>query len=286
MDLPKNQEGLEYLARAENYMKTGLLRMKPDYDGAAFGYGKAALAFKKVKYLKLTKEAFLKEEPTRSSMVIEKAIILYLESGSPNMAAMTLRQFSLLLESQIPEQVVSLYQQAAKVFEKENHPLHAVDLIGRASKVLVRTKCFAEAAISLDREKNLYKEMESFSTCFRRIIAEILVYLHSNEFVAAYKCVQESCNVPRFKGSEEHSALVQLLECYDRRDQEQMNKICKNSRFKHDSRKNFLIIRTICKGNVLSQVKMDPQSQELFEQRLDDRFPGVLQKRYLSRNLT
>ncbi|XP_044538955.1 gamma-soluble NSF attachment protein-like [Gracilinanus agilis] len=261
MDVPKNQEGLVHLARAENYLKTRLLRMKPDYDGAAFEYGKAALAFKKVKHLRSAKEAFLKEAEAHqkndapfyaakayeqaglllkemrnlpeAAQVIEKAITLYLESDSPNTAAMTLRQFSLLLESQIPEQLVSLYQQAAKVFETENRPLHAVDLIGRASKVLVRTKRFAEAAISLDREKNLYKEMESFSTCFKRIIAEILVYLHSNEFVAAYKCVQESCDVPGFKGSEEHIALVQLLECYDRQDQEQMNKICSNRIFKN-----------------------------------------------------
>lgn len=46
MAAQKINEGLEHVAKAEKYLKTGFLKWKPDYDSAASEYGKAELMSK------------------------------------------------------------------------------------------------------------------------------------------------------------------------------------------------------------------------------------------------
>ncbi|XP_064337691.1 gamma-soluble NSF attachment protein isoform X3 [Camelus dromedarius] len=61
MAAQKINEGLEHLAKAEKYLKTGFLKWKPDYDSAASEYGKAAVAFKNAKQFEQAKDACLRE---------------------------------------------------------------------------------------------------------------------------------------------------------------------------------------------------------------------------------
>nr|XP_042095211.1 gamma-soluble NSF attachment protein isoform X3 [Ovis aries] len=128
MAAQKINEGLEHLAKAEKYLKTGFLKWKPDYDSAASEYGKAAVAFKNAKQFEQAKDACLKEavahENNRAYLfnlwkclfhaakayeqagmmlkemqklpeavhLIEKASMMYLENGTPDTAAMALER--------------------------------------------------------------------------------------------------------------------------------------------------------------------------------------------------
>jgi len=120
MAAQKINEGLEHLAKAEKYLKTGFLKWKPDYDSAASEYGKAAVAFKNAKQFEQAKDACLREAVAHENnralfhaakayeqagmmlkemqklpeavQLIEKASTMYLENGTPDTAAMALER--------------------------------------------------------------------------------------------------------------------------------------------------------------------------------------------------
>ncbi|XP_070131667.1 gamma-soluble NSF attachment protein isoform X1 [Equus przewalskii] len=242
-------------------LKTGFLKWKPDYDSAASEYGKAAVAFKNAKQFEQAKDACLREAVAHENnralfhaakayeqagmmlkemqklpeavQLIEKASMMYLENGTPDTAAMALERAGKLIENVDPEKAVQLYQQTANVFENEERLRQAVELLGKASRLLVRGRRFDEAALSIQKEKNIYKEIENYPTCYKKTIAQVLVHLHRNDYVAAERCVRESYSIPGFNGSEDCAALEQLLEGYDQQDQDQVSEVCNSPLFKY-----------------------------------------------------
>ncbi|KAG9479077.1 hypothetical protein GDO78_012631 [Eleutherodactylus coqui] len=165
--------------------------------------------------------------------LIEKASIMFLENGTPDTAAMALERAGKLIEHVNLEKAVQLYQQSASVFENEERLRQAVELLGKASRLLVRARRLDEAVVSILKEKNMYKEIENYPTCYKKTIAQVLVHLHRNDFVAAEKCVRESYSIPGFNGSEDCAALEQLLEAYDQQDQDQIYDVCNSPLFKY-----------------------------------------------------
>ncbi|XP_026056685.1 N-ethylmaleimide-sensitive factor attachment protein, gamma a isoform X1 [Carassius auratus] len=157
---------------------------------------------------------------------IEKASMMYVENGTPDTAAMALDRAGKLIEALDLAKAVDLYQQAAGVFENEDRLRQAVELVGKASRLLVRQQKFEEAAVSLQKEKNMYKEIENYPTCFKKTIAQVLVHLHRGDYVAAEKSVRESYSIPGFSGSEDCVAMEQLLQGYDEQDEEQVSRVC------------------------------------------------------------
>ncbi|KAB0406326.1 hypothetical protein E2I00_007712 [Balaenoptera physalus] len=243
MAAQKINEGLEHLAKAEKYLKTGFLKWKPDYDSAASEYGKAgrcdwspvpAVCNLEAGCLFHAAKAYeqagmmLKEmqKLPEAVQLIEKASMMYLENGTPDTAAMALERAGKLIENVDPEKAVQLYQQTANVFENEERLRQAVELLGKASRLLVRGRRFDEAALSIQKEKNIYKEIENYPTCYKKTIAQVLVHLHRNDYVAAERCVRESY-------SEDCTALEQLLEGYDQQDQDQVAEVCNSPLFKY-----------------------------------------------------
>ncbi|NXN23885.1 SNAG protein, partial [Nycticryphes semicollaris] len=244
-------------------LKTGFLKWKPDYDSAATEYGKAAVAFKNAKQFDQAREACLREAEAHENnkaylfiaiphssiplpvalqemqrlpeavQLIEKASMMYLENGTPDTAAIALERAGKLIENVSPEKAVQLYQQAASVFENEERLRQALEMLGKASRLLVRGRRLDEAALSLQKEKSIYKEIENYPTCYKKTIAQVLVHLHRNDYVAAERCVRESYSIPGFNGSEDCTALEQLLEGYDQQDQDQVSEVCNLPLFKY-----------------------------------------------------
>ncbi|NXP88509.1 SNAG protein, partial [Passerina amoena] len=165
--------------------------------------------------------------------LIEKASMMYLENGTPDTAAIALERAGKLIENVSPEKAVQLYQQAASVFENEERLRQALEMLGKASRLLVRGRRLDEAALSLQKEKSIYKEIENYPTCYKKTIAQVLVHLHRNDYVAAERCVRESYSIPGFNGSEDCAALEQLLEGYDQQDQDQVSEVCNSPLFKY-----------------------------------------------------
>lgn len=252
----KISEAHEHIAKAEKYLKTSFMKWKPDYDSAASEYAKAAVAFKNAKQLEQAKDAYLQEAEAHANnrslfhaakafeqagmmlkdlqrmpeavQYIEKASVMYVENGTPDTAAMALDRAGKLMEPLDLSKAVHLYQQAAAVFENEERLRQAAELIGKASRLLVRQQKFDEAAASLQKEKSMYKEMENYPTCYKKCIAQVLVQLHRADYVAAQKCVRESYSIPGFSGSEDCAALEDLLQAYDEQDEEQLLRVCRS----------------------------------------------------------
>uniref|UniRef100_A0A8C1VC20 Gamma-soluble NSF attachment protein n=1 Tax=Cyprinus carpio TaxID=7962 RepID=A0A8C1VC20_CYPCA len=213
----KINEAHEHIAKAEKYLKTSLMKWKPDYDSAASEYAKAAVCFKNARQLEQAKDAYLQEA----------------EAHTGN------RSYPSAARAQIQESVCRLHQtphtlgpaadkHSCPFFfpQNEDRLRQAVELVGKASRLLVRQQKFAEAAVSLQKEKNMYKEIENYPTCFKKTIAQVLVHLHRGDYVAAEKCVRESYSIPGFSGSEDCVAMEQLLQGYDEQDEEQVSRVC------------------------------------------------------------
>ncbi|XP_035614442.1 gamma-soluble NSF attachment protein-like [Oncorhynchus keta] len=257
----KINEAHDHIAKAEKYLRTSFMKWKPDYDSAASEYAKAAVAFKNAKMLEEAKEAYLQEAEAHTNnktlfhaakaleaagmmlkdmqripeaiQYIERASMMYVENGTPDTAALALDRAGKLIESQDLAKAVDLYQKAASVFENEDRLRQAVEMLGKSSRLLVRQHKLDEAAVSIQKEKNMYKEIENYPTCFKKTSAQVLVHLHRNDFVAADKCVRESYSLPGFSGSEDCIALEQLLQGYDEQDEDQVHRVCNSPLFKY-----------------------------------------------------
>ncbi|KAL8182319.1 UNVERIFIED_CONTAM: hypothetical protein K2H54_053000, partial [Gekko kuhli] len=165
--------------------------------------------------------------------LIEKASMMYLENGTPDTAAIALDRAGKVIENINPSKAIQLYQQTASVFENEERLRQSVEMYGKASRLLVRGRRLDEAAASLQKEKSIYKDIENYPTCYKKTIAQVLVHLHRNDYVAAEKCVRESYSIPGFRESEDCAALEQLLEGYDQQDQDQVSDVCNSPLFKY-----------------------------------------------------
>uniref|UniRef100_A0A8C2DBZ5 Gamma-soluble NSF attachment protein n=1 Tax=Cyprinus carpio TaxID=7962 RepID=A0A8C2DBZ5_CYPCA len=251
-------------------LKTSMTKWKPDYDGAASEMAKAAVAFKNAKQFEQAKDAYLKEAEYHTEnkalfhaakayeqagmmlkvswshrdcygwpkmpeaiQLIEKASIMYVENGTSGTAGMALDRAGKLIEPIDLEKAVDLYQKAASVFENEDRLRQAAELLGKASRLLVRLRRLDEAAVSLQKEKNMYKEIENYPTCFKKTIAQVLVHLHRGDFVAADKCVRESYSLPGFSGSEDCVSMETLLAAFDEQDEDVVSRVCNSPLLKY-----------------------------------------------------
>uniref|UniRef100_UPI00358E5FE2 gamma-soluble NSF attachment protein-like isoform X2 n=1 Tax=Myxine glutinosa TaxID=7769 RepID=UPI00358E5FE2 len=257
----KITEALEHLEKAEKYLKTGLLKWKPDYDSAAPEFNKAAVAFKNARQLDQAKEAYLQEAEahrhTRALFhaakayeqagmmlkemqrypeavgLIEKACIMYQENGTPDTAALALERAARLVEGVNSDKAIELYRSAADVYETEERTRQAAELYGKVSCLLVRSRRLDEAAHSLEKEKILCCQTENYPLCFKKTIAQVLVHLHRNDYVAADKALRETYSIPGFSGSEDSGALGSLLEAYEQLDQDGVSRVCLSPLFKY-----------------------------------------------------
>ncbi|XP_062377387.1 gamma-soluble NSF attachment protein-like [Sardina pilchardus] len=276
----KINEAHEHIAKAEKYLKTSFMKWKPDYDSAASEYSKAAVAFKNAKQLEEAKEAYLQEAEAHTNnrtlfhaakaleqagmmlkdmqripeaiQYIERASMMYVENGTPDTAAIALDRAGKLIEPVDLAKAVDLYQKAASVYENEDRLRQASEMLGKSSRLLVRQRKFDEAAVSLQKEKNMYKEIENYPTCFKKTIAQVLVQLHRADFVAADKCVRESYSIPGFSGSEDCIAMEEMLQGYDQQDEDQVYRVCNSPLLKYmdnDYAKLALSLRVPGGGN-------------------------------------
>ncbi|XP_052318867.1 N-ethylmaleimide-sensitive factor attachment protein, gamma b isoform X1 [Oncorhynchus keta] len=257
----KINEAHEHIAKAEKNLKTSMTKWKPDFDSAASEYAKAAVCFKNAKQFEQAKDAYLKEAEYHTEnkalfhaakaieqagmmmkdlkkmpeaiQYIEKASMIYVENGTPDTAAMALDRAGKLIEPVSLEKAVDLYQQAAGVFENEDRLRQSAELLGKASRLLVRLRRLDEAATALQKEKNMYKDIENYPTCFKKTTAQVLVHLHRNDFVAADKCVRESYSLPGYSGSEDCVAMETLLQGYDEQDEDQVHRVCHSALLKY-----------------------------------------------------
>ncbi|KAL0851881.1 hypothetical protein ABMA28_000175 [Loxostege sticticalis] len=241
----KKIEGQEHCKAAEKYLKTSLLRWKPDYDSAADEYSQAAQCYRIARDLNKSKECHLKAaenyqknhaffhaaKALETAMLICKesastdeiytlasdAASLYQQHGSGDAGASVLEKAARIIEENAPEQAVKLYQQAADVSSTESSQHQGIEYISKSSRILVRLQKYDQAVDSLRREIGFHQEAGNYGAVGRLVVAIVLVQLARGDPVAAEKAYKEwgnNCEAP------ETATLEQLLQAYDEEDRD------------------------------------------------------------------
>ncbi|CAH4038974.1 gamma-soluble NSF attachment protein [Pieris brassicae] len=243
--MSKILEAQEHCKAAEKYLKTGLLKWKPDYDSAADEFSQAAQCYRIARDVKNSKECHMKAaelyEKNRSffhaAKAIENAVIvskelsspeelynmacnsssLYQQHGSGDAGANVLDKVAKIIEEKAPELAVKLFQQAADVSSVESSQHQGTEYISKSSRLLVKLERYDEALDSLRREIGFHLESGYAGAVGRLTVAIVLVQLARGDAVAAEKAYKEwgnNCEVP------EMQTLEMLLQAYDEEDRD------------------------------------------------------------------
>uniref|UniRef100_A0A1B6GL30 Gamma-soluble NSF attachment protein n=2 Tax=Proconiini TaxID=565685 RepID=A0A1B6GL30_9HEMI len=239
----KIQEGLELIRSAEKFLKTSLLKWRPEYELAAEEYNKAATCFRIAKSFEQCKECLLKaaecHKQNRSwfhaaksieqallvskdlgdlrevSQLAERACSLYQQHGSYDAGAGVLDKAAKILEQTQPEQALALYQRAADVCMGEDSTRQAAEYISKTARILVKLQLYDKAATAIRQEIGLHQQSEHLPAIGRLAVALVLVQLARGDTVAAEKAFKEwgnCCEAP------EVQTLEMLLTAYDEED--------------------------------------------------------------------
>ncbi|XP_046977147.1 gamma-soluble NSF attachment protein [Vanessa cardui] len=245
----KLHEAQEHCKSAEKFLKTSLLKWKPDFDSAADEYSQAAQCFRIARDLKSSKECYLKASELykknrsffHAGKAIENAIIvskeltppeelyslgcesssLYQQHGSGDSGANILDKVAKIIEENSPDLAVKLYQQAADVSSSESSQHQGSEYISKASRILVKLQRYDEAVDSLRHEIGFHQESGNINAVGRLTVAIVLVQLARGDAVAAEKAYKEwgnNCEVPEIQ------TLEQLLQAYDEEDRDSAKK--------------------------------------------------------------
>ncbi|XP_033114072.1 gamma-soluble NSF attachment protein-like [Anneissia japonica] len=248
-------EANELLQEAEKHMKTSFFKWKPDLDSAAHSFEKAALCFKVAKRLDEAKDAYLRaadchglnkalfhsakdfeqaamilkdqKNYDESVKLIKRASQLYRQYGSVDTAAIMLERGAKIMETPNPTEAIELYMKASEVAENEDKLRQAVDLLGKAARLMVKMKFMTDAAGVLKKERDIYIELENYQSAFRSTAILVLVFLYSNDYVAADKIFKASFDLDGFAEHESSYLLQEMLEAYDNQDGEGVLRISK-----------------------------------------------------------
>ncbi|XP_026745245.1 gamma-soluble NSF attachment protein-like [Trichoplusia ni] len=238
-------EAREHIKAAEKFLKTSLLRWKPDYDSAADEYSQAAQCFRIARDMENSKECHLKASENykknraffHAAKALENAIIvskeistheelydlavessnLYQQHGSGDSGATVLDKTAKILEENSPELAVKLFQRAADVSSTESSQHQGSEYISKASRILVKLQWYDQAVDSLRREIGFHQESGNTGAIGRLTVAIVLVQLARGDPVAAEKAYKEwgsNCEVA------EMQTLEQILQAYDEEDRE------------------------------------------------------------------
>lgn len=252
------ETGNQSIQEAEKYLKTSLFKWKPDYDSAASEYVKAAHAFKSGKVFAQSRDCFVKAAECfiknnsyfsaaknyeqaalvsksmddYKSMVelVQRACQLFRENGTPDTAALALDKGAKMIESKQPEIALDLYIKAIDVVMIEDRPSQASEFAGKAARLLVKLKRFDEAAEMVKKEMGYHLAVENTRAAGRLVVAEVLIHLVREDYVAADKAFKEGYN---YCEREECNTVMDLLEGYDQGDSEQMNRALNSPFIKH-----------------------------------------------------
>ncbi|CAH0716331.1 unnamed protein product, partial [Brenthis ino] len=245
----KLHEAQEHCKTAEKFLKTSLLKWKPDFDSAADEYNQAAQCYRIARDVKSSKECYLKASEFykknraffHAAKAIENAIIvskevattdelyqmglesssLYQQHGSGDSGANILDKAAKIIEGRAPELAVKLFQQAADVSSTASSQHQGSEYISKSSRILVKLQRYDKAVDSLRREIGFHQEAGNMSAIGRLTVAIVLVQLARGDAVAAEKAYKEwgnNCEVP------EMQTLEQLLQAYDEEDRESAKK--------------------------------------------------------------
>ncbi|XP_014671747.1 PREDICTED: gamma-soluble NSF attachment protein-like [Priapulus caudatus] len=272
-DDQKLAEGLACIREAEKCMKTSLFQWKPDLDGAADEYKKAAMAFKGAGATDQTRDCYMKAADAylenknlyhagkcyeaaayvfreqgdldEAINLIEKAIALYREQGTADSAAQAYDKAGDVLAETRPEKAIDFYVQAYEAMSLEDRPKQCCDLLNKAIKVMIKHRKLEMAMGAIKKSQECYTSLDLLPQVFRLTVAAVLVQLALGDLIAAERAYGDSLNCPGFNDSDECKIVKVLLRAYDDCDQETADKVLNGLYVRHMENVYAQLARTI-----------------------------------------
>lgn len=148
-------------------------------------------------------------------MLAERACNLYQQHGSPESGAATLDKAAKILEEQIPDQALALYQRAVDITLVEDSNRQSTEYASKVARLMVKLGLYDQAADAIRREIGLHQQTENYGLIGRLAVALVLVQLARGDCVAAEKAFKEWGNCC---DAAEVQTLEQLLQAFDDED--------------------------------------------------------------------
>ena len=313
MSNPKIREAESFMLEAEKHLKTGFFKWRPDYDSAASCYQKAALAFKNGKALDKACSAYMKladchyknssrfhsgkayeeagmvykemKDFGKAMAQFDHAANLYLEDGTPDTAAMCLDRAGKFVQMSHPEWAISSYLKAAEIYENEDESRYrsAAELFGKVARLQVGLQKYSEAVKSIMHERKLMSEVKGgdHGASARLTCALVLLHLKNNDQVQAEQTIYASCEtLDGFEDTEEYVALNNLIEAYDKGDQEKVSQILNAPLFKYMDTAYAKLARSLRVPGFASDTKIviQPQNSLVTAQEMSTKVEEVTAK--------
>ncbi|KAK2726472.1 gamma-soluble NSF attachment protein-like [Artemia franciscana] len=243
MENKKLNQALDLVKQAEKYLKTSLLKWRPDYDSAAHAYSEAATCFRNAKAYSQCQEALQKASQCHKQTgalfsaakcidqviaiakdlnqfdvipdLAHKACNLYLEYGAPDTAAISLDKAAKAIANDLPEEAMKLYIRAADVVDTEERPRDAAEYIGKAARSMVTLKKYEDATKAILKEMGHHQTAGNTPALGRCTVALVLVVLAQEDVIEAKKMFEQwgsTCD------SEEIYSLSQIIQGYEEDD--------------------------------------------------------------------
>ena len=284
-------------------MKTSLLKWKPDLDGAANEYQKAAVAYKAARKMDKSVECNLKAADyysgcgshysaakcyeaaalsigkdlsnwDRAIQYFENACMMYREHGVPDTAALCMDRAGKMLESVKPEKSAEFYATASDVsmIESKNH--QSAEFAGKAARMYLKLGNLDEAAKQITTQYDRLVEAEDRASAGRIVVCMIIAQLARNDFVAAKKAFLDGrC----FLEQQELYTCSQLIDGWDCSDSSKIISSLNHPFIKSLDNEITKLVRSLVQKEQETLAKAsDPSQSAATESGMDDDAAGLM----------
>lgn len=147
--------------------------------------------------------------------LVDKASRLFVDSRSPDTAALVLERGAKIIEAQYPELAVEFFSRASEIVTVEDRPRQAADYCSQAVRLLLKLKKWDEAAETISSQQQLHLQGGDEKSAGRLAVGLVLVHLARDDPVAAGRTLRSSS---AYTEKEEQCTLSDLLNGYDEGD--------------------------------------------------------------------
>jgi tetratricopeptide (TPR) repeat protein len=246
------------MEKGNSRVKTTLTRWKPDWDGAAVCYDRAAICYKNCRENDKAFEAYKKlstaydavgnhsgaakalenasvliNDPIRATELLEAAGSQYQLSGLPERAAEAFSKAARAIEPRDEEKAGSLMMTACSMFDDPEKYAFARDVFLSTLTMAVRHKNFQRAVEVLRQHSVIYKHLNQMPNCWKCYLSIVVLLLAKNDFDGADAANNEFMQIDGYTTSEEFGAASELLDAFEKGDGKILAKVLQNQAFQY-----------------------------------------------------
>jgi len=256
----KLAEAEQQLKEADKLASKTLTRWKPDWEGAAVLYEKAATNFKNAKSYERAKETFKKasnaqyqidlpftaakmmesaaamckelKQSEEGALLYEKASKLYRENGSGFNAADNLAKAAKLIEPANVEKAMQFLKEACEVFELEDKEHYSGDTFKTAISLFLKNEKYVDCVELMKNQLRVLTKLNQPHDLHKSYLSIIVIYLYCDDFVAANNHYNQYCEEnPQFMQSSEGMAAGELLDACEKRNPDALKAVTNKQLF-------------------------------------------------------